>query len=298
MRAKWAAFFSGHSWRHSVALKPFFGYWVAAFSIIWTFIEFTGYFFSIRGEPVKPNVWAALGAGIACAVWMSRPRLTRTVRLSDPDMLLQIAVDDMFRLKNGSFVIPSNRCFKHDHIDGDAVIVQFRNRFFSSAAHFDRALAEALRHVPSERAFVHGRPVDRYPIGTVAQLPLPGPGSRYAYIVASVELNEHGRGTPQLEDLKSALPALWDHIAERGNTRPLIVPVLGSGRQRLVQGRLELIALIVQSFLAGNRDRKPASRLTIVLSPKAYMDHRYNLDEIETYLSCAGKFHHLLNLTE
>lgn len=290
MFSKLRSFLSLHSWRNAVSVKAFLGYWLAVFSVIWTFTEFIGYFFDKNGEPVKPNVWLVLGLGIAVAAWMSRPRLTRTVRLPEKDMLLQVTVDDMFRLDNGSWIIPSNNCFKHDHIDEEAIIVHFRNRFFASPAQFDQALAEALRHAASVSVGINGKAVDQYPIGTVAQLPLPGPEGRYAYIVASAELNEHGRGRPQISDVKTALAALWDHIGERGNTKPLIMPVLGSGRQRLGRNRLELIALIVRSFLKGSRDRKFTSRLTIVIHPKAYLNHKYNLNDIEAYLSCADQF--------
>ncbi|SDE47341.1 hypothetical protein SAMN02799630_05412 [Paenibacillus sp. UNCCL117] len=289
MLMKLKAFFSQHAWRHSLTIRTFLGYWLAVFAVIWTFTEFTGYFFSAQGEPVKPNVWLVLALGIVIAAWMSRPRLTRFVRLPERDIELQVTVDDMFRLKNGSWIIPSNCCFKHDHIDRDAIIVQFRDRFFASPADFDLAIAEALRAAPSRQAVVNGQSVRVYPVGTVAQLPLPGAEGRYAYLVASAELNEHGRGIPQLADLQAALPALWTHIGERGNTRPLIVPILGSGRHRLAHNRLELIALIVRSFLNASRHRKFTGRLIIVIQPGAYLTHTYNLDDIEAYLSCAGK---------
>ncbi|MFD0715697.1 macro domain-containing protein [Paenibacillus sp. GCM10027626] len=290
MNSKWKSFFALHSWRHSVTVKAFFGYWLAVFSVIWTFTDFIGYFFTIGDKPVKPNVWLVFSLGIIIAVWMSRPRLTRTVCLPDKDMLLQVAVDDMFRFKDRSLVIPSNNCFMHDHMDEDAILVQFRNRFFSSPAQFDQALADALRHETAECAVINGKQVNKYPIGTVAQLAMPGSGGQFAYILASAELNEHGRGMAQINDLKAALSALWNHIGERGNTRPLIIPVLGSGRQRLAHNRLELIALIVQSFLRSNQHRKLTSHLTIVIHPKAYLNNKYNLNDIEAYLSCAGRF--------
>ncbi|WP_159888449.1 macro domain-containing protein [Paenibacillus puerhi] len=292
MFLKWKAFFSLHAWRHSLTVKAFFGYWLAVFAVIWTFMEFTGYFFTMNNEPVKPNVWLVLGLGIVIAAWMSRPRLTRTVRMTEKDMQLQVAVDNLFRLKDASLIIPSNCCFKHDHIDEDAVIAQFRRLFFTSPAQFDQAVDDALRDLPAEHAIVNGQQVKKYPVGTVVQLPLPGSGGRYAYILASSELNEYGRGVPHINDLQAALSALWNHIGERGNTRPLAIPMLGSGRQRLTQTRLELLALIVQSFLRGSRHRKFTSRLTLVIHPNAYLGNKYNLDDVECYLACADKFNY------
>ncbi|WP_341417149.1 macro domain-containing protein [Paenibacillus filicis] len=295
---KLKAFCSLHSWRHSLTVRVFLGYWLAVFSIIWTFTEFTGYFFTINNSPVKPSVWLVLGLGVVIAAWMSRPRLTRTILLPEKDIQLQVTVDDMFRLDDASLIIPSNCCFTHDHIDGDAIITQFRSRFFSTAAQLDQAIAEALRSVPAEDRVLNGRQVNQYPIGTVAQIPLPGPVGRFAYLVASAELNEHGRGIPQLGDLKSALNSLWTHIGERGNTRPLAVPVLGSGRQRLTPNRLQLIALIMQSFLSSSQHRKFTGRLTVVIHPRAYLSHSYNLDEVETYMKCLVKFNISVNHAE
>lgn len=293
MMTRWRAYWSLHSWRNSVSLKAFLTHWVAVFAIFWTFTEFLGYFFSFNGEPVRPNVWLLLGLGIAVAAWLSRPRLTRSVVIPEKDMLLQITVDNLFRFQDYSLIIPSNSCFKHDHIDEGAVIVQFRNRFFSSPAQFDQALAQALRNVASEQVMIDGRQVGKYPIGTVAMINLPGASGRFAYVVASCDLNEHGRGVPRLDDLKAALPALWNHIGEQGTTIPLIMPVPGSGRQRLTSNRVELIAMIVRSFLQGSRQRKCTNRLTIAIHPTAYLNNHYNLDDIDSYISFAAKYANL-----
>lgn len=290
MKQRMRAFFSAHSWRYSFTARRFLACWLAAFSVLWTFTEFIGYFFTLHNQPVKPNVWAVLAAGIAAAAWMSRPRLTRTVRIGDKEILLQLDINDMFDVKGGSLIIPANCYFKHDHIDEDSIIVQFRNRFFAGPYEFDQALADALRHEPFQEAVLNGSRVKKYPIGTVAMLPLPGQGGRIAYLLASADLNEHGRGIADIGHLRTALESLWKQIGLRGNTKPLVIPVMGSGRQRLVNNRLELIGYIVRSFLSGIEERKFTDRLTIVIHPGTYVKYKYNLDDMESYLSCAGKF--------
>ncbi len=288
MRVK--AFFSAHAWRSSLHGKVFFAHWLAVFAVIWTFVDFWDYYFIGDNESWKPNVWLVLALGLIIAAWMSRPRLCRTVHLADKDITVQVDVNDMFESKDGSLIIPSNSSFQHDYIDEDAVIVQFRNRYFSSPAQFDEAIAQALQHEPKTCVTIKGKTVNKYPIGTVAQIPLPGHGGRVAYVLASAELNEHGRGEPDINHLRSALTSLWNYIGQQGNTRPLIIPVIGSGRQRLTQNRLKLIALIVGTFLAAIQQRKFTNRLTLAILPRAYMQNKYHLDDIETYLICADTF--------
>ncbi|KIL42305.1 hypothetical protein SD70_01965 [Gordoniibacillus kamchatkensis] len=290
MNERMKAFFAAHSWRYSCTVRRFLRYWLTAFSILWTFTGFAGYFFTRNNQPFKPNVWLVLAIGVLAAVWMARPRLTRSVRIGDKDIVLRIDVNDMFDAKDSSFIVPANCCFAHEHIDGDSVIVQLRNRFFPGPGRFDRALADALRDEPYEETTVGGKPAKKYAIGTVAQLPLPGESARMAYIVATTELNEHGRGTPDFVHLQTALEKLWAQIAQKGNTKPLVIPVMGSGRQRLAQNRFELIGHIAKTFIASIRHRKFTERLTIVIHPRSYRAHRYNLDDIETYVACAGKY--------
>jgi hypothetical protein len=282
--------FSTHAWKYSLSGKLFLMHWIAVFSTIWTIAEFIGYFFIGDNNSLKPNVWIVLALGLIIAVWMSRPKLCRSVLLSEKDITLQVDVNNIFDMKDGSLIIPSNCTFQHDHIDGDSVIVQFRNRFFSSSAQFDDAISNALQNEPKVPVNFKGNIVNKYAIGTVAQIPLPGSDGRIAYLLASAELNEHGRGDPNINHLNIALNSLWNYIGEQGNTRPLIVPIMGSGRQRLTQNRLKLIALIIRTFLSSVQQRKYTNSLTLVIHPRAYLKNKYNLDDIETYLSCAEKF--------
>jgi hypothetical protein len=287
---KLKAFFSIHAWRYSLNGKVFFVHLLAAFGAFLTFIEFLQYFFIKDENFLKSNVWLVIITGMIIAVWMSRPRLCRTVLIADKDLTMQVDVNNIFDIKEGSLIIPSNSSFQHDYIDENAVIVQFRNRYFSSPAQLDDAIANALQNEQKEQVTIKGRNVNKYPIGTVAEILLPGTGGRIAYLLASAELNEHGRGEPNIDHLKSALIALWNYIGEKGNTQSLIIPIIGSGRQRLTQNRFKLISLIVRTFLSSIQQRKFTNRLTLTILPRAYLQNKYNLDEIETYLTCADKF--------
>ncbi|MFF2018900.1 macro domain-containing protein [Paenibacillus sp. NPDC058177] len=286
---RWKAYFSVGLWKLSFRFKKFLSFWLAAFSVIWTFTEFSGYYFTVDGSPWKPSVWVVIGLGIVVAIWMSRPLLRRKVLLPDHEVLLEIDVNNLYARKDGSWIIPCNCCFLHSHIDEQAIIVQFRNRFFSSPSEFDQVLAQELQNIPYELDTVRGNQVKKYPIGTVIQIQLHGIGQT-VYLLATSELNPQGKGNPNLKHLEDSLKSLWTYIAEHGNTEPIIIPVLGSGRHRLVISRYVIIGMIVRSFIAGLAQRKFTKRLTIVMQPKAFIDNRYNLDDIESYFSSAGKF--------
>ncbi|MCY8784176.1 macro domain-containing protein [Bacillus spizizenii] len=287
---KLKTFFSIHSWRHSLSIKKFILNWLAIFGVIWTLVDFFDYFFIGENHELKPNVWFILAMGLILSIWISRPRLLRTVSLEDKDITMQIVVNNIFNLKKESLIIPSNSSFQHNHIDEDAVIVQFRNRFFSNSAQFDEAIANALKNIPKERFVLNGKTVNKYPIGTVAQIPIPGFDGRTAYVLASADLNEFGRGDPNIDDLRTALFSLWNYIGEQGNTKPLAIPIIGSGRHRLTQNRYELIAQIVSTFLIAIQQRKFTSRLTLTILPRAYLENKYNIDDIENYIACSDRF--------
>lgn len=287
---RWKAYFSAGLWKHSFQLKAFLGYWLAVFSVIWTFIEFSGYFFTAAdGSPWKPNVWGVIGIGIVAALWMSRPHLRRTVLLPDQEVVLEIDVNDLYARQEGVWIIPCNRFFLHSHIDEQSIVVQFRNRFFPSPADFDQVLTQALHNVPYELDTIRGAQVKKYAIGTVVQVQLHGT-RQTAYLLATSELTLQGRGDPNLNNLEDSLKSLWSYIAQNGNTEPIMIPLLGSGRHRIVVNRYVIIGIIIKSFLAGLAQRKFTNRLTIVMLPKVFIQNQYNLDEIESYFSCAGKF--------
>lgn len=290
MRKRIRAFFSTHAWKYSFVIKRFLIHWVATFSVVWTFTEFAGYFFERGGAPWKPPVWAVLTLGIAIALWMSRPRLTRTVKLPDKDITLQITVHDLFQVGGGAVIVPSNCLFKHDHLDEGAILAQLQSKFFNHAAAFDSALEKALKDEPYETIPFQGEQARKYPLGTVARLGLESAKVKGAYVAATAELNEYGRAVPSREQYRTALHALWAYIGKRGRKEQIIIPVIGSGRNRLNVNRFELIHDIVSTFLQAVEDCKFSERLTIVIHPDAFIRNRYDLEEMEEYLRYVSKF--------
>jgi hypothetical protein len=120
-----------------------------------------------------------------------------------------------------------------------------------------------------------------YSVGTTVRLLA---RNRTAYFVGLATLNASGVAHATFEDLKTALPMLWECVTTRGNFEPLIMPVLGSGFSRLTATRAEIIREIVTSFIAACSSSRPTEALTIVMPPKDVYDHDVDLEELRQYI--------------
>lgn len=290
------AFFASHAWKLSFSIRRFFMHWFTVFAIMWTLIDFVAFFFGEdQDKPWKSVVWIVIGVSVLMALWMSRPRLIRKVRLKDMDVTIKIVVDDLFRRKGSAVIVPVNTYFKLDDIDDKAIVIQYRNVFYSNHIEFDRQLREQLKDEPCTQGVLQGEQVNSYSPGTVARLQTTHRRIKAAYIVATAELNEHGRAKPDRFLLQLALHELWKRIAERGRKEPLAIPVIGSGRGRINVTRYELIHDITYSFLQAIKDNKFTEELTIVIHPRAFIQNEYSLDEMEEYLRFVSKFHRIEN---
>jgi DNA-binding SARP family transcriptional activator len=106
----------------------------------------------------------------------------------------------------------------------------------------------------------------RYPIGTVAALPVNG---RRIFATAYSRLGNDlvARSSPSL--LAQSLEKLWESVALHGQYRPVAVPLVGSGLARIMElSREQLAALIVKSFISAcTKHTAVASQLRLVLRP-------------------------------
>ncbi|WP_028610709.1 macro domain-containing protein [Paenibacillus harenae] len=285
------AFFSRHAWKVSFSFKRFFLQWFSIFAILWTFIDFADFYAAkAKANLWNPPVWSVLLTGILIAGWLSRPRLTRTVRLKDKDVAIHIKVDDIFRQKGCVAIIPANNWFKMDHVSEASVQVQYRDRFFGSEAEFNRLAESRLANEPHVRGSYNGEPVKEYALGTVIRLEPPSRSIKAAYLVATARLNPFGRAIPSRDDLRNGLIAAWGYIAARGGREPLVIPIMGSGRHRINLNRFELMHDIVQSFVQAVDHNKFTEELTIVIHPDSFIRHQYSLNEMEEYLNYVCKF--------
>jgi hypothetical protein len=126
-----------------------------------------------------------------------------------------------------------------------------------------------------------------YPIGTTVTL---RPQGRTAYLCAIAHMNQQGNAYATFDDIKNALPQLWDHITSNGDHGDIVVPVLGSGLGRVAQNRETLIREILQSFVAACAAQRPCSSLAVVIHPKDYYSLDIDLNELGAFLTHLCKY--------
>src|SRR3569832_1012329 len=125
-------------------------------------------------------------------------------------------------------------------ISADSVQGKFTSRYYRNQhQHLDADIAASLQGLAFETR--EDKPFGKqqlFPVGTVAMVrPTERGKYRRAYLVAIAELNNQGRAHGTMEDLRSAMGALWSYISDRGDIEPLRVPILGTGFSRLTEQR-------------------------------------------------------------
>ena len=257
----------------------------------WVVIEILSHFISAFGEWSRGNLWllsVLVGVGLLTAIFRFLRKcaqmLSVSQKLSATDTLIEIRVDDIFNIE-GAFVISTSTTFDTDLSDSsisESVQEQFTRQYYGNIEHLDHNIEKELE----DREYTviednrRGKK-KRYEIGTVVKLQLQ---KQITYLVAAADMNEHGRDSGSLEDMRKGLGNLWDYIGERGELVPLVMPVLGMGHARINVPREKMIREIISSFIAACSEKKFCEKLTIVVWRKDYREHDINLQKLGDYL--------------
>jgi Domain of unknown function (DUF6430) len=243
---------------------------------------------------LKANWWLFPAGGAAWAVWANRPRLSVCSTLRDCDVRICIKVGDLFE-GAGSFVVGCTTAFDTDMqrmlISEKSVQGQFTRRFFPTRpADLDDSLNLALQGPgvpqPTTDSGKAGKSLV-YPIGTTVTL---RPSGRTAYLCGISHMNAAGSARASLDDIKQALPALWEHIVTNGDHGDISVPILGSGFSRVPVNGETLVREILKSFIAACASQRPCNSLTVVLHPKDYYAGKFDLLELGAFLDHRCKY--------
>lgn len=283
-----SAYLTKGYWRYGFSLSVLLTALLAAFGALWLVTEILMFFdFKASISWLKDNQWAFFLFGVAWAIWENRPIHKVTCTLANRDIKIEIRVGDLFSGKN-AVVIGCNTSFDTDISSGvispKSVQGQFTKRFYSNVAHLDTDIAQRLVlpfvPTPVQNPNKQGK-TSEYPIGTTLTL---RPNQRTAYLCAIAHMNAQGNAHATFDDFKTALPALWEHIASAGDHGDISVPVLGSVFARIPQNRETLVREILQSFIAACAAQRPCNSLTVVIHPSDYYKFGMNLKELGDFL--------------
>lgn len=292
MSAMLRAYLSWGYWRH--ALPRFVASLFVALGVLWTLTELL-LFFQLAPTLVswlKERWWLFLLAGAAWAVWENRPRHVVGCILTNRDVRIEVRVGDLFS-GDHALVIGCNASFDTDMasgiISGRSVQGQFTERYYSNVAHLDADIGAALSHpsVPQPTQERKAGKQSVYPIGTTLTV---RPQGRTTYLCAIARMNAKGNAHATFEDIKRALPELWDHISSAGDHGDIAVPILGSGLARVAENRPTLIREILRSFIAACAAQRPCSSLTVVVRPEDYYRLNMDLKELGDFLTHLCKY--------
>lgn len=295
MKTVLQAYISAGYWRHGFSFQKLAASLLSALGTLWLCTEVL-VFFELSPKLVtwlKESWWLFAVVGLLWAVWANRPRHSVTCRLRNRDVRIEVRVGDVFSGQS-ALVIGCNTSFDTDLasniISPKSLQGQFTERFYSDVAHLDtdidRALALPFVPGPTLSPGKVGKK-NVYPIGTTVTL---RPSGRTTYLCAIASMNMQGNAHATFDDLKSALPQLWNHISSAGDHGDVVVPVLGSGLSRVAENRETLVREILQSFIAACASQRPCASLTVVIFPSDYYRHEVNLKELGDFLTHLCKY--------
>jgi hypothetical protein len=199
---------------------------------------------------------------------------TRTCRADFADLKATVVVTtgDLFAQDDANLVVGFCDTFDTDTdrniiISGESAQgVLLRTLYGGDRRKLDRELKAALTRVP--KVFVESRSakprgkLTRYPIGTVATL---YHATRRVFAVAYSQMGNDLMAQSTLPVLRLSLDSLWDAVYRHGQLKPVAIPLIGSSLSRTGARHEELLAMIVESFLAGLRRRYLGPELRVVL---------------------------------
>jgi hypothetical protein len=273
-------------WKFAVFSTGALGQLLAAIGGIYLFMEIMDFLGIYKKDHYsKYAILPIMVVSLLYVVFTRRP-LTRTkYKLPQKDCTIEVKIGDLFS-EEGDIVISTNTTFDTDLSSGliadDSLQGQMALRVFKGKTEeIDRQIAKELAHAAhKDRPSAPGKKRE-YPIGTVAKVTT---AERNFYLVAMATLNDQGTASSTLRGIEDALSQLWQFVADRGEMRTLVVPLMGTGRGRLEMPRKKIVERIAQSFVYALKDKLFSNKLKIIVRPEDAESFSINLFEVRDYL--------------
>lgn len=250
---------------------------LAIFGAIWLIVETLDFFQVYTRDKYAPYAFILfLLLSAVLAIVFRRPTKSILVSFPKNDFSVEVRIEDLFKVP-GAIMISTNTDFEADVAGGkiapESLQGQFTARYFTGNQNTLLAqISDALKGVPGSAP---------YPMGTT--IPITTHGKTF-YFTAMAELNEQGNASTTPDNVRLALEGLWKHVREAGELQELAVPVVGTGRGRLILSRKKMISLIAESFVDASEQSKFAEQLVIVVRPEDASRFKVNLYDVKDHL--------------
>lgn len=203
-------------------------------------------------------IWLIVGSILIATIWRF-PKLTISSRLAAPNTEIEIKVGDLF-YESGHLVIGTNDCFDTeigDVISQHSVQGQFLQQMYNGDQRkLDEDIYKALEPLDNRKNVdfkkLRGKQC-RYPIGTVIKL---DSGGRLYFMLAYTQMNNNLVCESSADWIMVALEQLWEYVRENGQDGQVAVPIIGPELARTGLSRMELLRIIILSFILATKRRK------------------------------------------
>lgn len=282
----------GSYWRRTFFSASTATAFLSAVGFFWLITEISAFIVEAWKSQLQSAWPYFLAVSALYTIWRQRPVISRCEKLDGTDIRIEIRIANIFSVK-AAYVISTNTSFdsaiNERLISSQSLQGAFTEKFYDKTEHLDGDLDQALQHetATGHRPSKVGGKSQLYPIGTVAKVT---PKGHTAYLLAISELNEYGVAESSFEAVKNALAALWNFVSSKGGYSALAVPVIGTGHGRINTPRDVVVKEIVRSFVAACSERKFASKLTVVISPKDYHDNELDIYELGDFLKYTCRY--------
>lgn len=270
-----------HWKRHRKDMALTFG---TTLGVAWTIVRILEHYFPHMTGSIP--LWIVVSPAVLIAGWTYWPNLSVKYRLHGRDVWIEIRVDNIFSVP-GAMVISTNSTFETRISDGPisrhSLQGQFTTKYYKDREEdLIRDLRASLENTqPISRGNRDIEEHVEYELGTVAKI---RSEQRTVYMIAVARMNEHGTASSSPNSVSQVLGRLWHYIGTQGELEPLSVPILGTGRARMMVQREEMVRQIIDSFVAACSEKKFCDELVVVISKFDYHKFQMDLQELGDYL--------------
>lgn len=278
----WESVSSKAYWQYALFSRAGGGVFLAVFGAINLFIGALDFFnVYTRDEYASYAIWIFIAvSGLISIFFFRRPVTSVEIKLPTSDIHIEVKIGDLFE-ETGAVVISSNTTFEADVAGGKIAADSLQGQF--TKEYFTGDQSELIDLIQEELSQIEGE--SPYPMGTI--IPINTHGKTF-YFTAMAELNEQGNAKSTVKGVEKALDGLWKYVRESGELQELAIPVIGTGRGRIVRrDRKRMIQTIAESFVDGSKDGKVSDKLLIVIWPEDAQKFQVNLWEVKDYLDNA-----------
>lgn len=280
--------FSKNYWRYIFSIKKTISSTLSVIGVVWLIIESTSFFSQPLSEFFKSYWLYSLIIAALCIIYENRPKSEFIFKLKNRDISIQISIGDIFNYK-GSFIIPFNTSldttFNDDLISKSSIQGQFTLKYYKEPRFLDGDINTFLAGKQPTAILPNKQKGNKskYDIGLIIKLKMEN--DKHAYLTAISDMNDEGVASTSFDNILISLGELWDFILNKGELGELNIPILGTGRGRVIETRETIIKAIVNSFIASTSSGKRfCDKLNIVINPKDFKEHKIDLKEICDFL--------------